>query len=59
MFKERWSRQEMDRVMADRFTHCLTCGGPLGATRVRCAVCQEWQCSDECRQKHTKTMDAI
>lgn len=40
-------------------THCYTCGKELGQVRYECPTCGEWQCSDECRRKHIKTMDAI
>ena len=40
-------------------THCFTCGKKLGQVRYQCPICKEWQCSEECRQKHIETMDKI
>ena len=52
-------RSELDRVMVFEQTHCYTCGKKLDRVKYECPVCGEWQCSDECRQKHCETMDAI
>jgi hypothetical protein len=40
-------------------THCLTCGKLLGNVRWRCPTCAELCCSEECREKHIKTMDNV
>ena len=55
--KEQVSRVEMDRTMAARQTHCYTCGGLLGKEKVRCRICEEWQCSIDCLSTHMKTMN--
>jgi hypothetical protein len=40
-------------------THCYTCGKRFDRVKYECPICGERQCSDECRQKHIETMDAI
>lgn len=50
---------EMNRQIAAKQTHCYTCGKGLKRVKYECPVCQEWSCSEECRAKHIKTMDAI
>jgi predicted RNA-binding Zn-ribbon protein involved in translation (DUF1610 family) len=42
---------------ARRQTHCYTCGRRLGPARYECPTCGEISCSEECREKHIKTMD--
>jgi predicted RNA-binding Zn-ribbon protein involved in translation (DUF1610 family) len=50
---------ELDRQAHAKQTHCYTCGKKFGHAKYECPICGEWQCSDECRQKHTKTMDNL
>lgn len=50
---------ELDREAARSQTHCYTCGRELGQVRYECPICGEWQCSDECRQKHIDEMNKI
>ncbi len=40
-------------------THCFTCGCKLRHIKYKCPICDEWQCSEECRNKHLKTMELI
>lgn len=57
-----WRKHVVDQInrgYAAAQTHCYTCGKPLGYVRYECSVCHELQCSEECRQRHMATMDAI
>lgn len=47
------------REIAEKQTHCYTCGKPLGEAVFVCPICRELQCSEECRTKHIETMDNI
>ena len=40
-------------------THCYTCGKKFEVVKYECPICGEWQCSDECRKKHIKTLDNL
>lgn len=53
------SRDEIDRAIAARQTHCYTCGNKLTGEAFECYVCHEWQCSKECLEKHSKTMNEM
>jgi hypothetical protein len=55
--KEPLSRRDMERIAAERQTHCYTCGGSLGLVTYECSMCSERQCSEACRAKHIKDMD--
>lgn len=50
---------ELDREAHAKQTHCYTCGKPFEGIKYECPTCGEWSCSDECRQKHTETLDNI
>jgi hypothetical protein len=59
-----WREQTIDEInreltVAAMQTHCYTCGKRLGYVRYECSVCRELQCSEDCRQQHMATMDAV
>jgi hypothetical protein len=48
----------------DRKTHtnqecCYICGKRFVRVKYECPICGEWQCSEECRNKHIEAMDNI
>jgi hypothetical protein len=47
----------MERIAAERQTHCYTCGSSLGRVTYECSMCSERQCSEACLAKHIKDMD--
>jgi len=54
-----WSQTENKRKAAADQTHCYTCGKKFEVVKYECPICGEWQCSDECRKKHIKTLDNL
>lgn len=50
---------EMSREAAANQTHCYTCGKRFRQIKYECPICAEWQCSEECLDKHIRTMDSI
>lgn len=50
---------DMDREIASKQTHCYTCGKKFDRVKYEYPVCGEWQCSEECREKHKTTMDNV
>jgi predicted RNA-binding Zn-ribbon protein involved in translation (DUF1610 family) len=57
--KRKQMPNELDREAHIEQTHCYTCGKPFERVKYECPTCGEWSCSDECRQKHIETLDAI
>lgn len=50
---------ELDREAHAKQTHCYTCGKLFDGIKYECQTCGEWSCSEECRRKHTETLDNI
>lgn len=50
---------EIDREEHKHQTHCYTCGKCFDQVKYECHICGEWQCSEECREKHIETMDNV
>jgi len=50
---------ELNKKIAEKQTHCYTCGKKFGRVKYECPICYEFQCSEECRKKHIETMNRI
>ncbi len=50
---------EFEREIAAVSAYCSVCARLLGDVRWKCHVCNERLCSEECREAHERTMDAV
>lgn len=48
-----------EREITSVSAYCSVCARPLGDVRWKCRTCNERLCSEECREAHERTMDAV
>ncbi len=48
---------DLQRESLEAQTHCYTCGKRFDRVKYKCPICDEFQCSEECRAKHIKTLN--